>query len=306
MIRQVHLKLIAAHSLRHAVRGGAGLVSIALTLLVGLGLAQCAIGPLEMVNKDLDRAEKAMERDGQAISADQRAAAQEKLNAGVITAAGKAINWAIEPSDSQLEYLVKEKPAMVSALLVLLFLATPFFACLGGFNQTSGDIGSKGLRFLLLRTERPNIFIGRFIGTFLFSACVNLLLFLILAIYMAAKVKVHSPGDMFLWTMQGYVRMMIFTLPYIALCAWISSAIDSPFLSLFASLMLVYLIPIFIGIASSSESAISYGQYITPWGFKYWLLEPLGPKFFGGIAAMLGFTGLFMWMGLSGFGKRDL
>jgi ABC-2 type transport system permease protein len=306
MIRQAHLKLIGAHSLRHGIRGGAGLVSIALTLLVGLGLAQCAIGPLEMVNKDLDRAEKAMEEDGQAISASQKAAAQEKLNTGVINAAGKAINWAIEPSKSQLDYLVSEKPAMVSALLVLLFLATPFFACLGGFNQTSGDIGSKGLRFLLLRTERPNIFIGRFVGTFLFSAFVNLLLFLILAIYMAAKVKVHSPGDMFLWTMQGYVRMMIFTLPYIALCAWISSAIDSPFGSLFISLMLVYMVPIFIGQAAGLNEAIGYGQYVTPWGFKYWLLEPVGLKFLGGVTAMFGFTALFLKLGLSGFGKRDL
>jgi ABC-2 type transport system permease protein len=307
MIRQAHLKLIGAHSLRHGIRGGAGLVSIALTLLVGLGLAQCAIGPLESINKGLDRAEQAMEEEhGKTISTEQRAIAQEKLNSQVIGVAGKAINWAIEPSESQLDYLVHEKPAMVSALLVLMFLATPFFACLGGFNQTSGDIGTKGLRFLLLRTERPNIFIGRFIGTFLFSAAVNLLLFAILALYMAAKVKVHSPGDMVMWTMQGYLRMMILTLPYIALCAWISSAIDSPFASLFISLMLVYMIPIFIGQAANLNEAIGYGQYVTPWGFKYWLLEPLGGKFFGGVAVMFGFTALFLKLGISGFGKRDL
>lgn len=307
MIRQAHLKLIGAHSLRHGIRGGAGLVSIALTLLVGLGLAQCAVGPLESINKGLDRTEKMVEEEhGEKFSTEQRAAMQQKLNGEVVAVAGKAINWAIEPSPEQLDYLVHDKPAMVSAILVLMFLATPFFACLGGFNQTSGDIGSKGLRFLLLRTERPNIFLGRFIGTFLFAAAVNLLLFLILALYMAGKVKVHPAGDMFAWTMQGYVRMMIFTLPYIAMCAWISSAIDSPFGSLFISLMLVYMIPIFIGQAANINEIIGNAQFITPWGFKYWLLEPLGGKFFAGVAANLGFTGFFLWIGLSSFGKRDL
>lgn len=301
MLRKAHLNLIARHSLRHGIRGGAGLVSIALTLLVGLGLAQCAVGPLESIDKRVDAEAKRHNVDN-----DQRDAAKEQLNNKVIGVASEAINWVIEPSPEQLDYLTKEKPAMVSAVIVLIFLAAPFFACLGGFNQTSGDIATKGLRFLLIRTERTNIFIGRFIGTFLFSAFVNLLLFGILAIYTAAKIKVHPAGDMFLWMMQGYVRMMIYTLPYIAFCAWISSAIDSSFGSLAISLMVVYLVPLIIGQAGNVESAIAYGQYITPWGFKYWLLEPIGPKFFGGVAVMLGFTGLFLWAGNTGFRKRDL
>ena len=56
MLRKAHLNLIAKHSLKHGIRGGAGLVSIALTLLIGLFLAQCAVGPLERVDKSVDYA----------------------------------------------------------------------------------------------------------------------------------------------------------------------------------------------------------------------------------------------------------
>jgi len=293
--------LIARHSLRHGIRGGAGLVSIALTLLIGLGAANCAIGPLEGAQKQVD-----VMVDHSQIDAADRAAAKDRASQGVVKIASKAIDWAVDPSADQLHYLTEEQPAMVSAVLVLLFLVTPLFACLGGFNQTSGDIATKGLRFLLIRTERDNIFIGRFVGTYLFSAFVNLMLFLILAIYMVAKVKVHPASDMFLWIMQGYLRMMIFTLPYICLCAWISCAIDSSFGSLAISLLLAYVLPLVIGVGASVEPAVRYGQYITPWGYKYWLLEPFGGTLLAGIGIMLAFSAAFLFLGHRYFTQRDL
>lgn len=307
MLRKAHLNLIARHSLKHGIRGGAGLVSIALTLLIGLFLAQCAISPLESVNKNVDNAaDMAGRKSGVQIDQGQRDAAKQAANQQIVKLASKAMEWAIDPEPDQLEYLTEDKPAMVSVVIVLIFMAAPLFACLGGFNQTSGDIGSKGLRFLLFRTERPNIFWGRFLGTLGFAAFVNLLLFGIIALYMAVKIKVHPAGDMFMWAMQGYVRMMIFTAPYIAMCAWISSAMDSAFGSLAINLLIAFFAPAIIGVASSVEKSIHYAQYITPWGYKYWLLEPIGPKFFAGLAAMAAFTALFLWLGHRNFKKRDL
>jgi len=304
MLRQAHLKLIAGHSVRHGVRGGAGLVSILLTMVVGLILANIAIWPLDAVNKTID---KTVERAGDRISDAERVAAHEEVNREVVRVTGKAIDWLIEPSQDQLDYLTKDKPAFVSAILVLLFLATPLFSCLGGFNQTSGDIATRGLRFLLIRTERPNIFIGRFIGTYLFAALVNLLLFAVLAAYLAAKVKVHPSGDMVLWMLQGYLRLMLFSLPYIAICAWVSCAIESSFGSLVIALMLTYLLPIFIGRGEAIEEKVGYLQFLTPWGFKYWLLQPATSGYFwGGVLAMLGFTAVFLVLGLRYFEKRDL
>jgi len=302
MLRKAHLNLIARHSLKHGIRGGAGLVSIALTLLIGLFLAQCAIGPLERVEKSVDFA--ADRTPG--IDNDQRNFAKQKANDQIVKIAVKGMEMAMDPSTDQLDYLTEEKPAMVSVMLVLLFLATPLFACLGGFNQTAGDIGSKGLRFLLFRTERANIFWGRFFGTLGFTALVNLLLFGILTIYMVAKLNVHPKDDMAMWMLQGYLRMMVFTLPYLALCAWISSAMESAFGSLAISLLVAFFLPLFLGIAGSFEDVVKYAQYATPWGWKYWLLEPLGPKFLGGLAAMFGFSALFLWLGHRNFNRRDL
>ena len=48
----------------------------------------------------------------------------------------------------------------------------PFVISFLAFNQISGDVQNHGLRYLLLRTARCNIFFGRFIGTVLFSTAV--------------------------------------------------------------------------------------------------------------------------------------
>ncbi|MBS1118239.1 MAG: putative rane protein [Deltaproteobacteria bacterium] len=305
MIRQAHLKLIAGHSVRHGIRGGAGLVSLFLTLVIGLVLASIVISPLDAVDQQIERMDRS-ETGGHMTEAD-KAEARQRVNLEVVRIAGKAINWVVEPSSEQLDYLTSQQPAIVSAILVMLFLVTPLFGCLSGFNQTSGDIGSKGLRFLLIRTERQNIFIGRFIGTYLFAALVNLALFLILALYMAAKVKVHPSGDMVLWLGQGYLRVMLFTAPYIAICAWVSCAIDSPFGSLVIALMAAYMFPLIVGRGASLYASVGYLNYLTPWGWKYWLLEPVASAHFLGAAiAMLAFCAGFLFLGLRYFKKRDL
>jgi ABC-type transport system involved in multi-copper enzyme maturation permease subunit len=293
MLRKPHLRLIAGHSVRHGIRGGAGLISLLLTLVLGLVLASVVISPLEQTEK------LAAEHGG---TADMTA----RMNAEVIAVTRKAIDWAVSPSPDQLDYLTQDHPAVVSAILVLLFLVTPLLACLGGFNQTAGDIGTRGLRFLLIRTERPNIFLGRFLGTFAFSALTFLGLFAILALYMGLRVHVHPTGDMMLWLAQGYLRLIVFSLPYIALCALVSCSIDSSFGSLVIALLVVYLLPLMISIASGINDAARYGQYVTPWGYKWWLLAPVGPELLGGIAVMLGFTAVFITAGLKHFSTRDL
>ena len=249
MLRKPHLHLIAGHSVRHGIRGGAGLVSLLLTLVLGLVLASVVVAPLEQAER------MAATRGG------DTAEVTAKVNAEVITIARKAIDWAVSPSDAQLDYLTRDHPAMVSAILVLLFLVMPLLACLGAFNQTSGDIGTKGLRFLLFRTERPNIFVGRFIGTFLFGAVTFASLFAILALYMSLKVHVHAPGEMMLWLLQGYARLLVFSLPYVALCAWVSCSIDSSFGSLMVALLVAYLLPLLISIGSGINDGVHYLQY---------------------------------------------
>src|SRR5205814_5118158 len=130
-----------------------------------------------------------------------------------------AVKWVTGSDEAEVTYLLREQPALLSAIFVLLLIAFPFISCLGASNQTSGDIGSRGLRYLLLRTERPNIFLGRFVGTMGFLAASTALLMVILAVYIGAKFNIYSLGDMALWSLEGYAAVLFVCLPYVAMCA---------------------------------------------------------------------------------------
>ena len=105
----------------------------------------------------------------------------------------------IGASDAQADYLTTDKPATISAILILLMVVTPLFACLGGFNQTSGDNATAAYASCSIRTERPNIFVGRFIGTYLFMAAVFAMLFAVPDAYILAQGPRAPTGAMMLW-----------------------------------------------------------------------------------------------------------
>src|SRR5205085_975633 len=153
-----------------------------------------------------------------------------------------------------------------------------------------GDIQYKGLRYLLLRTERANLFLGRFIGTVLFTVMILAIFFLVLFLWMALKARFYGVGEVGLWLLQGFVAVVFFALPYIALCSWISASLSSPFLSLTCCEVIALSVPLLVNLMSETEPKMKYVGYIVPWPLKYELLHPNALHVLGAMGAMLGFT----------------
>jgi hypothetical protein len=208
--------------------------------------------------------------------------------------------------DDDTSNILEDKPALISLFMLLLTLFLPFLTALGAFNQTAGDIGTRGLRYLLLRTERANVYLGRMIGTYLFTLTVITVIIAVVGIYLMIKVPFYSSGDMFLALLRGWFMCAIFALPWVALCAWISALIPMPFLSLLVSAGGLAFWVIINAIARSKADAAEYVSYLTPWGFKWWLYSANIGKVLGGVAIMLAFTALFVFLGLRYFNRRDV
>ncbi len=295
-----HVWLTALYSMRFALRSGGGLMFLLIFLTVGLSIASLFISPIEKLVK-MDGP------DGMTASEISKTI----LNSDIVE---DVVVWITNSDSIQSQYLLEKQPALLSAILLVLMIAVPFTTCFGAFNQTSGDIASRGLRYLLLRTERANIFLGRFVGVLLFTIVSVIGTMLVIILYVQLKIVAYSALDLWLWGLQGLVAVFFLSLPYIALCAWISCLLDTPFGSLAICLLIsgfsiVFLYVLKLTLVTSvnvDPESLGWLFKTVPWGWKYDLLHGDLMVRLTAILAMLGFTAVFLWLGLRHFQKRDL
>src|SRR5262249_48885158 len=149
-----HVRLIAGASVKHGIRSGTGIVYLVLTAMTGLIVAQTSLKPAEIIQEYMQNARPE-------VVASQFAELVQK--------AQPTVKYFTGASDSQVQSLSTAPPAILSATWIILLFLVPCLVAFGAFNQLSGDVQHKGVRYLLLRTDRASLFLGRLVGTYLYT-----------------------------------------------------------------------------------------------------------------------------------------
>lgn len=310
-----HLRLISRQAASNSIRSGTGLVFLLSTLLFGLLSAQMIIAPVEMM-----QAPRAHDPDASpSASVDD-----------FLTFARPAVTWIlggkIEPPSGLpglgpppapatpaekarqrwVSYLLDEKPALLSAILLVFIFGIPLLVPFVAFNQVSGDAQSRGLRYLLLRTERANIFFGRYLGTVAFSILVVAITLSLVTLYLGLRIAIYPAGPLFGWALRGFLAVVLLLLPYVALCALLSALIDSPFVSLLAAGLIIGGTPVLAWLASTKWPPAGNLQFLTPWGIQNYLLHPDPSHAVTAASGCLAYTAIFLFLGHLYFARRDL
>lgn len=288
--------IVAWYGVRFALRTGGGIITLLVILLGGLTVGSNFADPVERMLRNAPGV-----REGRVETKDllDQLARSPQIR-GVV-------QWITGSDEAQAEYLVSEKPAVLSAIFMILLLMMPFVACIGSFNQTAGDIGSRGLRYLLLRTPRPNVFLGRFLGTTTFAMLSVLVVTVLIVSYVWLKMRVYPGAELVAWGAQGFLAMLFVALPYVALCALVSSRVTQAFLSLTVCLIATGLPLVFFGMIDGVlPGDQEWLMKLVPWGWKYDLLSH-DPDVRGlAFAVMSGFMLFFLWLGALSFHRRDV
>ena len=294
-LRWPHTRLIARYWSKFSVRTTGGMMAAIVILLVGLIILQIIVAPVDAA---LMQAKAAGHSEQEMLSQIDEIAKQDLLV--------KVVNF-VRGDEAETSYLLTKRPALVSATLLLYLIFFPFIACAAAYNQTAGDIGSRGLRYLLLRTERPNVFFGRFLGTVKFFAIVSAILFLFIFLYMGLKFTIYGWGEIGLWLLEGYIACMLLSLPYIAMCALISALNNSSIASLALCLIAVG-VPVLGAkwLNVQLQGDVDWLDRVVPWGWKYELVSRNFVTRLIAAGVMLGMTAFFLVLGMRFFSKRDL
>ncbi len=312
-----HIWLISLHWSRHAVRSGAGLVYLMIALIFGLSVAHSVIMPVEQLmtmqkrqigHTDPEAIRNTIITVGQPIAqfvlglksmsdVSREAATDSQM---VPLSAGPA------RLDPWTDFLLEDRPALLSAIFLILLFGMPFAISFLAFNQVTGDIQSHGLRYLLLRTERGNIYFGRFLGTAAFSTAVMAVIIVTITLYLGLRVKLYPAAELAAWAVHGFVALAILMLPYIAVCSILSASVDSPFLSLILAKLTIGGVLLLAILGGLKWEAMKLIKYALPWGWQNHLLHPDPSHWLGAGLACLLYTAIFLMLGYLRFETRDL
>ena len=305
------LSLIARYNARYSVRGGVGLVFLLLSLTFGLLVAHSMLQPVELLSKQIQ--ERMGEDDADAVAeqvVDEITDLVQPVVAWMLQTNTSGVDdvdpEAEERAEDWADYLLEEQPALLTGIFLILLLGWPLIIAFGAFDLYAGDIGSRQLRYQLLRADRGSIYFGRLFGTLLTFFIVILMLGGTVCLYMGANLSLYSWGELFSWTLWGVLVLAMITLPYTALCAWISASVSGSFASLTIVSVIIGGVPLVAMLARQSFESAGYLNYLLPWGFQLRLFhnEPLQV----GLAAggCLVHAALFGWLGYRKFTRRDL
>ena len=323
-----HVRLISLYWSRYAVRSGSGLVYLMIALIFGLSMAHILIMPVEQLIAQQKRemgktdpqfikktiidigrpviqflfGQKTLEEIFQGSLAGQ--GSYSNNDGGPENAAGgpkKATG--LEP---WITFLLEKRPALLSAIFMLLIFGMPFAISFLGYNQVSGDVQSHGLRYLLLRTERSNIYFGRFLGTVIFSTAVMAIIVLTITFYLAMKTRIYPAGALTLWALHGFLALSILMVPYIALCSLISASVDSPFLSLILAKVIIAGVLLMGTLGRLAWKPAKYLLHALPWGWQSNLLHYEPVRCLLAALGCLVYAGFFLFLGYYYFERRDL
>lgn len=309
-----HVQLIAFHSTRYSVRGGIGLVFLVLAMTLGLLTAHLVLTPVEQAAHKV-----AVQTAGSSAAAMEQVVDEFVvrgtptlqswfLGADRIKSSGdiQAESAALRDLDRWTEFLLMDNPALLSAIMLLLLWGWPFIIACGAFDLFSGDIANRGLRYQLLRTDRGSIFLGRFAGMALTFTFVLGLLMSTVVLYIGLRVQIYSWSELAYWGAYGLFAMLVMSMPYMALCAWVSASIASSFGSLTVAMLVIGGVPLLGVLGDSIHDIAGNVLYALPWGFQHYLFHHDATIATLAAAGCMGFALLFCFLGYRRFVTRDL
>jgi len=277
MSRISHILLHARNSMSHSLRSGSGIAFIVLTMMTGLGVASLVFMPIEL---EMISAEEFRDNAARAVGFFLAMATlqegsfntfEKRMEAGDLV---ELANWG--------RYLVLDHPVLLSLTVLLLGLVLPILLPLGSFASISGDVQHRSIRYLLPRTTRSSLLLGRLLGALVLSWTLITLLQGAIVLYLGIVLPLDGWSDLVPWGIRTLGALMVLCVPYVALGVLFSTLFRVPTVALLGSVGFTLAVPVIsLSLNRAGEEwemlgFLGYLLYLLPWGYSHNLLSPDG------------------------------
>jgi ABC-type transport system involved in multi-copper enzyme maturation permease subunit len=237
-----------------------------------------------------------------AAGADAEAAAQlyEQAHTGIL---GFLVG-----GDPALAEALQHVPLVVLVVFKITLFFLPAYVALMGFDQVSGEVGPRSIRYLTVRARRSSLLLGKFLAQA--TVLLGLVLIIDLAIFLYAFLTTpdFTLGALALALPRFWLAAVVFSLSYLALTTLCSSLFRGPAVSLVFNILVLFTFWLMnaVGSFASEGNPLRFIRYLTPSYYANDLLHPqLGPFAASGVAYVL-FALLFLGGALFVLRTRDL
>lgn len=215
--------------------------------------------------------------------------------------------------DADLVGSIKDVPLSVLSIFSISLFWLPLYIMLLGFDQVSGEVGPRSIRFITVRARRGAILVGKFTGQALLLIALLMLVMALFFVYSQFAFKEFSFALATVTFVRFAIASVTFSLAWLALSTLSSTAFRTPVVSLVANfiIMLVFLLMHFAGwLASGGESwwrkTLSTLRYATPTFYWTDLLHPHASHYAVSVLAYCGFAIAFLAMAWLILRARDV
>ena len=231
---------------------------------------------------------------------------QEVDSAAALVQAQKGLLGFLFDNDAAMVEALSRLPMVVLVVFKLTLFFLPAYIVLMGFDQVSGEVGPRSIRYVTLRARRSSVLLGKFLTQA--SLLLGLVLVVDLAIFVYAKVTTpeFGAGLMALSLLRFWVAAVVYSLAYIALTTLCSTLFRSPGVSLVFNFIVLFIFWMVDVIAGSLASPASYLRYLSPSAYSMDLLHPQLGHFALSALAYAGFALLFLGAAHLTLRTRDL
>lgn len=200
---------------------------------------------------------------------------------------------------------LKEIPLVILIVFKVTLVFLPAYVALMGFDQISGELGTRSIRFLTVRARRSSVLFGKFFGQAALLLALVLLIDLGIFAYAKATNQDFTLALLASSLPRFWAATTVFSLAYVALTSLCSALFRSGALSLVVNLigLFVFWLMDAVGRPDSGLSAI---RYASPSHYATLLLDPRPAQFASGAAAYATFAAVFLGTAYWVMRSRDI
>lgn len=211
-------------------------------------------------------------------------------------------------NDTALMEALSQVPVVVLVVFKVTLFFLPAYVALMGFDQLSGEVGPRSIRYLTVRARRSSLLLGKFATQATLLLGLVLLIDLAIFIYAKATNPDFTVGAMAFNLLKFWLAAIVFSLAYLAMTAFCSSIFRSPAVSLVFNFILLFVFWLMDSVGSyfAGRNPLEYLRFLSPSHYSGNLLHPSITQFGVSGLAYVGFAMLFLGGAYAVLRARDL